>query len=454
MCRVYLMTWNAASCRWFKKWNGVQYAVAQRTLRKAYPHLWIAGTKEGSYQAANRWWQDKLATLQKHPHESQLDEAIQQRKYMAEWCCLDGQEETRKTILREIDLLREAKEKGTQLELGPCGLQLGKMLLNACYDPLPGMAKSVWHDRIEEAKRHLTFTQEQQGPTTSLRQLVDKFLAQKENERCPKAWRDLKKDILDFCDWWKCDNVELLRGLVLSEYRSHLLAICPTARTANNRLKNVKTLVNWLYEFAEAIDLPRNMRKLTITVEDCDIVTWTKEQVATLLANCSSEQQLHYLLMLNCGMYQGDVGQLLKSEINLELGTITRRRSKRKNGGLTVTYHLWPCVVELLKKHMSNHPTLALTDESGACLWEDTKGKSTKDTIGGRYESIKRKLDLPQLKALRKTGATLIANQFDKDLADYYLAHGTDDVADKHYIRHQNDRLLEATEALKQAFFG
>jgi len=398
------MTWNSATKRWFKKWNGKQYATSQRTLKKAFPHLYEAPTKEGSYRAANQWWADKLATLQQHPHEAQLDEAVEQRKLAAEWCCLAGEEDTRKQLLREVDQLNEAKRNGTPLtqnEMG-LGLQLEGIVLNlACR--VAGSA-SDWGARIEEAKRHLTFNQQQLG--TSLALLIDKYLKQKETEVAPKRYRGIKRDVEDFQDWWKCDNVELLKGLVLAEYRQHLITTCKSAATASSKMKNIKGLVNWLYDTAEAIDLPRNMKRLTISVEDTENPTFSVEQVKTLFKVSSEEQKLHYLLMLNCGMYQGDVSQLLKSELDLEAGTITRRRSKRQNGGLTVTYQLWDVTAELLKKYVSNDPSLVLTDADGSALYIE-HGTHETDKIGNRYKALKDKHNLPRLKDLRKTGATL-----------------------------------------------
>jgi integrase len=144
-------------------------------------------------------------------------------------------------------------------------------------------------------------------------------------------------------------------------------------------------------------------------------------------------------------MYQGDIGQLKRTELDLENGTITRSRSKRKKGGLVVTYKLWPEVLDLLKKCVSKHPVLVLTDTDGEPLWLEREN-STKDHIADQFSSIKDKYpELPRIKDLRKTGETAIVNEFDKSIGEYYRSAGTKGDGDKSYIAHQNTRLEKVT---------
>jgi len=441
------MTWQPTRKRWVKKYRGKQYLASQRQLRLTYTHLWEGPTKELSYKAANQFWKDRLATLQQHPCEAQINEAIEQRKLAAEWCCLAGDEDTRKRLLSEADSLKHARENATALEHGDNGLELDGMALDLCWR-VAGF-DSPWPARIEEAKRHLDATKPEEG--NSLSAYVTTFLKYKEAKVVPKKYREIKRSIEEFQEWWKCDNVEMLRKLVVLEYSVELEGRAKRGEisdaTAASKLKNVKMLVFWLHEMAEVISLPPGMNKIFISVGDTDNRGFTVDEVKTLLGNCSEEQKLHYLLMANCGMTQGDVGQFKKTEIDLEAGTITRRRSKRENGGLTVTWQLWDVTLDLLRKHLSDHPTLALTDADGSVLYDrDTD----KDKIGNRYRSIKTKHDLPELKRLRKTGSNFIADNFDQELADYFLAHGADTVGAKHYIAHQNGRLAKATEALRE----
>src|SRR6185312_5979844 len=85
------------------------------------------------------------------------------------------------------------------------------------------------------------------------------------------------------------------------------------------------------------------------------IETFTIEEVRQMLAVCdgfSEKTKLYLLLMLNCGMYQNDIAELHRDEVNWTRGTLTRARSKtRERHGPIVTYKLWPETFALLKKH-------------------------------------------------------------------------------------------------------
>ena len=65
--------------------------------------------------------------------------------------------------------------------------------------------------------------------------------------------------------------------------------------------------------------------------------------------------------MLNCGMYQNDIAELHRDEVNWTKGTVTRARSKtRERKGPVVTYKLWPETLYLLRKHRAKEGNLAL----------------------------------------------------------------------------------------------
>ncbi len=63
MARNFLMTWNRGQRRWFKKKGGKQYAVSCKELAKSHPQLHQSDTEEGSYRAANQWWQEKNLSI-------------------------------------------------------------------------------------------------------------------------------------------------------------------------------------------------------------------------------------------------------------------------------------------------------------------------------------------------------------------------------------------------------
>src|SRR5262249_48767942 len=56
MARVYHMAWIPSRRGWMKEYQGKKYAVSCRQLG-------VPETKDGSYQAANQWWQQKKAEI-------------------------------------------------------------------------------------------------------------------------------------------------------------------------------------------------------------------------------------------------------------------------------------------------------------------------------------------------------------------------------------------------------
>ena len=83
------------------------------------------------------------------------------------------------------------------------------------------------------------------------------------------------------------------------------------------------------------------------------VVVFTKEEIKTLLAAASERTQLYILLMLNCGMTQKDVSDLLVSEVDWDEGRVIRKRSKTadEENVPVVNYKLWPeAVLRLLRQ--------------------------------------------------------------------------------------------------------
>jgi hypothetical protein len=72
--RKFLMSWESKPYyRWVKMFMGVRYRVTCEALGLRR-NSW---TKEDSWQAANQWWQDRLAELgQKPKAEQQVDDVI------------------------------------------------------------------------------------------------------------------------------------------------------------------------------------------------------------------------------------------------------------------------------------------------------------------------------------------------------------------------------------------
>ncbi len=217
--------------------------------------------------------------------------------------------------------------------------------------------------------------------------------------------------------------------------------------------------MKWLWREEIIETLPRNLDTVKISVERRAIETFSVKEVKLILTEATERQRLYYLLMLNCGMTQKDISDLHPTEVDWETGRIRRKRSKTKNveNVPEVDYKLWGDTFTLLKKHGHRDGDHALLNKRGAPLsrrgFKEGKVQCV-DNIKKGYERLCERLKIPmrQLKLFRKTGATFIADNFDTDLASYYLGHSGGSVASRHYIAHQTDRLQKATEALHKQF--
>src|SRR5262249_22416095 len=147
-----------------------------------------------------------------------------------------------------------------------------------------------------------------------------------------------------------------------------------------------------------------------------EIETFTVEEVRAMLAACdgfSERTKLYILLMLNCGMYQNDIAELHRDELNWTAGTLTRARSKtRERKGPVVTYNLWPETVALLKKHRAKEGELVLTSEQGNPLvryWLEDGAMRRYDLIHAGWTRLAEKLNMKKfrlgMKHLRKTSS-------------------------------------------------
>src|SRR5581483_7474991 len=117
---------------------------------------------------------------------------------------------------------------------------------------------------------------------------------------------------------------------------------------AHTLMMTAKQFISRLAEM-RLIPLPGNIRSRRFRFNHsapAKIEIFSIDEVRKMLAVCddfSEKTKLYLLLMLNCGMYQNDIAELHREDINWTKGTITRARSKtRERHGPIVTYKLWP----------------------------------------------------------------------------------------------------------------
>jgi integrase len=218
-----------------------------------------------------------------------------------------------------------------------------------------------------------------------------------------------------------------------------------------------KSFVRWLWETGR-IELPRNLGSKAFKFGNGQkaITTWTPKEFAHVVSEAPGKLKLQLLLMANCGMTQGDVSDLQDKEVDWEEGRIIRQRSKTAGHEQvpTVNYLLWPSIFDLLQKYRSGSSTVLLTESRLPYVRKElVSGRLVKaDTIASNWVHLKRRLDFHRpLKQLRKLGATLLEGHPTYGrLVGHFLGHSPRSVAQKHYASPSQELFDEAVTWLGQ----
>lgn len=231
--------------------------------------------------------------------------------------------------------------------------------------------------------------------------------------------------------------------------------------TLQLRWTAARQFIGWLYSEEILENEPRNLKKLGFTVDAKEIRQYPPGELKLFLADDVDEKtRLYLLLMLNCGMHQGDISDLKPSEVDWTERRIERRRSKTADceDVPKVNYKLWPVTFALLQKHRANNEEHVLLSKNSTPLryCEKTeKGMSKGDVISMAYHrAAKRlKIDHPkQLKLIRKTSSSLLANKYDEALAEHFLGHVPMGIGRRHYLVVDQARFDEAIRWLGEQF--
>lgn len=456
---VELMSWIPRRKGWMKNYRGKRYAVSCRQLG-------CAATKEASRDAANAWWEATKfdldsATPAPKPNQREYQEYISIYRRQAQWCSMHlGESPDYQVVMRsataEADRLQSILD--TAKEPPPIG-RWERPLAN-----LSDEGRAIWHDRIKhirQAPKDKTiryhadrWLEKQQTRARSGEITSDRYSSYKYAIDHVVTWADESSPI----DTITTERLEAYQSLLLGEIdkREHGDKQGMTRSYAKERLDVAKQFAYWLYD-RDLIPLPKillNKKALRIKLNASQRTPKIPPiaDMRSLLnhAKLPERCRLWLLLMANCGMYQVDVAKLRKDQVDLKAGTITRKRSKTENHANvpTVTFKLWNATRTLLRKHLSDHPTLALTNEDGGPLmrkWIDADGKPQKvSNIDSAYARFRRanKVAIP-LGRFRKTSANLLFNRKEyKGLHSLFLGHSTRGMAELAYVvadRHSLD---------------
>jgi integrase len=177
-------------------------------------------------------------------------------------------------------------------------------------------------------------------------------------------------------------------------------------------------------------------------------------EVKAHLQAASPRLRLYYLLMLNTGALQADLTDLRRDEINFDLGTITRSRSKTGHrGGQEVTYPLWRETLALLTEHCQADG-MALLTTKGKPL-SNNRGTPRYDTIQSLHSQLTKREGWAVAVPLKRFRATA-ADTMDKHptygrFTDLFLAHSSKSMKDRHYANPDDAAFASAVMWLRDA---
>ncbi|QDT10065.1 tyrosine-type recombinase/integrase [Planctomycetes bacterium K23_9] len=255
------------------------------------------------------------------------------------------------------------------------------------------------------------------------------------------------------------EPVTSIKSPILLQYYNHLLELGISDSYKRDCWATAKQMIRFAWEQEILSDLPRNIDSFSIAIGLQQLVLFEGYEIRMLVDESSERSKLFWLLMLNTGMQQKDVANLKHSEIDLEARTITRKRGKTKkhDNVPSVTYALWDCTAELLEKYVTEGEPAIKNVSGGSLYTEATKpdGKLKKtDAIKSAYFRVCKKTGRAKpLKALRKSTATFIENNYDEPLSQLFLCHAPRSVAGKNYVVPSMDRLAEALRSAEEHFF-
>ena len=414
-----LMTWEPTKSRWRKMYRGKIYTVTCEAL--GHP-----ASKEASYRAANVWWEERKAELEArkpaHPHRAVLED-IGRRK---DWAAA-----------HQPDLVPTLEADLAVVGALPEDDKFASAYLNE------QRVRAVWADRLDRhhapplpADRTIAA---QVGRHLGLeRARVDA------GQLSVSEFDTIRRCLYDFRDWIGGSNpVVLLDADRWEAWWTHLMGQAISVEYKKKKLRYARSLISWLAEKG-LVPVPPNLhsRRYRFGGGIMAVPTVPLADVKKLVSGAPGQLKLHLLLMLNCGMYQGDISDLMPSQVDWEVGRIRRKRSKTGDHANVpvVEYRLWPETRRLLREYGRTEGERALLTESGRPWVRDflkTDGKRSKvDAIKSNYVHLQRKTKLVYpMKVLRKTSASLLETNADfARYATLFLGHSPRSIADRHYV--------------------
>jgi integrase len=454
--------------------KGVRWRVLCRGLREGErpkPNTGYLGlpescwTKEKSMTAANDWWDANGPSEDSPP--AHLTKAIEDRANMLQWLAMERPDdplaETLRSEISDIQKTGKAPAVPATFQRVPKEYE---ML------PLPHPeGPQDWQKRIETVKTHNAWSGVTDDPDKTLGSAIAKYL---ERERAalrqrsgssPASWDNIRRNVKKFVVHLGGDSVPA-NIITATKWDEWVIALSGKTKWSKAHIRDVlvasRKFVEFLWQTNRIDELPRTLREAKIDVADPETIkTLTNDEILCLIAEATGQTKLHLLLMLNIGATQKDISDLTKAQVDLKTGTISRKRSKTRGKRTVpkVTYPLWKTTLAELRKHWSDHETLALTNRRGlpwckVALNADTSKLEKRDGIVSNFRHLRKRCGIKTtLKVFRSTSGDRIGQSREfRELRTLFLGHSNKLMADRRYGNAPNELLADAVAWLGEQY--
>ena len=299
-----------------------------------------------------------------------------------------------------------------------------------------------------------------------LQDLIDAYLSQRQaqtecHEISAATFMDDKYQVEKFAAYAKSHGMGKITSALDPDFLLGFKSTIPNAKSRWHAAQSVKRLITWAWKSNRLETLPRildDFGKVSLPAPRPKF--FNVPELEALYTQASPSMQLYLLLGLNCGFTQIDIATLTEDMLDWKTGILDRDRHKT---GIRQGAKLWPVTLQTLQdcaQRGREDGLLFVSTEGNPLVWGSvgSDGSPTRvDSIQRAFSRLRKKDGVKirkglSFKSLRKTGADMLAKQFQKTphIVDLYLAHSTG--MRRHYAQQHFDELHTATDWLGTQF--
>jgi hypothetical protein len=426
--RKFLLSWDGKPYyRWVKMFKSLRYRVTCETLGLPKDR-W---TKEDSWQAANQWWQERLAELGQMPiGVQQVESIIDSAGGLEKWVetVVKGQAASQELRLLKNMIGKDEAQPDQDIEI------MQAVLSKTVKGPAISKDRSVEHQ-------------------------IEQYLALLRPRLKVKSYKEIQLFLPNLVKVIGND-IDAINEDAVKVFWNHLGATGLGQSSRKKLMGFFRRFVRYLWEH-EGITLPKNLDSelFKVKVTTKAVKTWPLATVRKVLGKLRPNLKLYALLGLNCAFTNMDIANISKKAVDLRKGRLVHKRIKtqEQSNVPTVEYKLWPETLDLLGKFQSNHPDLFLVSKTGTPLVStvyDPEGEAhLKDMVVQQWRRYATGLPI-KLKNFRSIGATLLEEHAVYGrYASHFLGHSPKTIAGKHYVAPSQKNFDEALDWLRAQVF-